>query len=284
MFLSIVIVTLGGETLEHTIQSIMDSSIVPNEIIISIPIEEALNVMHLQSGTVRIHASNLRGQVAQRCEGFKVASGDFVIQMDDDILVEPSSIESLIRALQELPKKSACAPSLYFKDSDKSVYSMIRTNSFFQKLYYWILNGRAGYQEGVITKAGTEIGVSLSKSQERKIYETEWLPGGMAIHRNENLIIENYFPFSGKAYNEDLYHSLELRRNDCSLFICGTIKAWIDDPRLENKSPIKQTLRALKKDYLSRKLLVKRLDKSIIRLHLYYFIRLLTELKRSLFL
>ena len=32
------------------------------------------------------------------------------------------------------------------------------------------------------------------------------------MHFKKNLVLKNYFPFKGKAYSEDLFHSIELKK------------------------------------------------------------------------
>lgn len=48
-------------------------------------------------------------------------------------------------------------------------------------------------------------------------YEVEWLPGGCVLHHRENLILEDFYPFVGKAFAEDLFHARLLRINNVRL-------------------------------------------------------------------
>ena len=42
------------------------------------------------------------------------------------------------------------------------------------------------------------------------------------MHRRENLILYDYYPFKGKAYAEDLFHSLLLKKKGVKLLRCGS--------------------------------------------------------------
>jgi hypothetical protein len=69
--------------------------------------------------------------------------------------------------------------------------------------------------------------------------KVEWLAGGCILHRKENLITENYFPFSGKAYCEDLMHSILLRKNNIDLWITKNVVCELD-ALIENETIIQK--------------------------------------------
>jgi len=282
-FLSVVIATLGAKTLPETIKSINSGSVVPDEIIISIPEKEAKESEYLQNGNVKVLSVQVRGQVAQRCEGFKIARGKFVLQSDDDIIFDKNCVLNLIEACKSRGIKSACSPSLYFLGSSKSVYVKPVSNKFISSLYYGILNGSEGYREGSITLAGTEIGVDPDNHKEQ-IIESEWIPGGIALHYKENLVLENYYPHQGKAFSEDLYHSIELIKHGINLFIVIPAIAWIDDPRSAGITGFADWYRNILKDYKARKHLVKINNKSLLRMNAFYIVsfaaNLLKRIKR----
>lgn len=275
--LSIVIATLGGEQLLQTIKSINSGAIVPDEIIVCIPEKEIKEKGFVSFDNVIFVATKVRGQVAQRCEGFKIAKGDFVIQIDDDILLENDCIEILIASMRNLGNFAVCSPALYFKETGNSVYQRPIKNTWLSKMYYWLLNGSKGYVEGIITKAGTEIGVNPDQHIE-SIVPTEWIPGGMAIHYHKNLIKENYFPYIGKAYSEDIYHSFALTQNGLKLYVITNAKAFIDDPRIQGIISLRSWLNNTKKDFKIRSNFIKISDKSYIRMLFFYAFSLIAQL------
>ncbi|MCZ2473341.1 glycosyltransferase family 2 protein [Aquirufa ecclesiirivi] len=270
-YLSVVIATLGGDSLQATIDSLNQSSIKPDEIIIAIPFGFEERVAHIKAENVQVLVTQSRGQVSQRCEGFKVCKGEYVIQLDDDFILETDCIFNLLDTLKQLDKKSACAPAFYFLETGISAYYQPLPLSRLKKLFYFLINGVRGYQEGEISQAGTEIGI-YPENQREKIVKTQWLPGGMVLHHRDNLIIDNYFHFIGKAYSEDLFHSFELRKVGVSLYVVLNAKAWINDPRLGIKLSTNNWFKSIKRDYLIRTHLVKMMNKNLFRMNLYYVI------------
>jgi GT2 family glycosyltransferase len=265
-----VIATLGGPLLQGTIDSLNSGSVALSEIIIAIPEEFAERVMDIRAHNVTVLKTHSKGQVPQRCEGFAVAKSDFVLQCDDDVVLEHACIEKLLLSLQSAGDKAACAAALYFLETGHSVYKRSKLGTI-GWLYFSLLNGRAGYQEGIVTKAGTEIGVDASTHEgEDPLFPVEWIPGGLALHHKKNLVLESYYPHQGKAYSEDLYHSLELRKKGISLYVVLNAKAWIEDPRLMEPQTTSQFFRNLKRDFITRKYYINKDRKSVVRSYSFY--------------
>ncbi len=269
---SIVIPTLGGESLLGTINQLNRGTVVPAEILVCIPTKEAakLHTKYEQFSNVKIVITSFRGQVAQRIFGFKLAAYDFVLQLDDDILVDTGCIESLITAQIMHGPKSAVAPSLRSVSNGNSFYRA-PTNRLLLDIYYWILNGSIGYKPGCLTKAGTNVGVDPDINCDY-IVETEWLPGGCVLHHRDNLILENFYPFSGKAYSEDIYHSHYLRCAGVKLITTSRANCSVDDPKKCQEMTLNELKKYIISDYVARKFFVKLSGRSFIRMHIYYFI------------
>jgi hypothetical protein len=175
----------------------------------------------------------------------------------------------LLEAFNRLKKNTACAPAFYFNESGNSAYKNDIPLGCIMKVYYFFLNGFNGYKEGEISKAGTEIGVNPF-GHSNSIVETQWLPGGMVLHHRDNLIFNNYFPFSGKAYSEDLFHSAEMKQNGINLYVILNSKAWISDPRSSISLTIFEWISNLKKDFITRLYFVRITNRSVIRMYVYY--------------
>lgn len=221
--ISVVIATLGSESLIETIHSLNKGTVIPNEIIISIPEDNANNItFKLESNVKVIHSKN-KGQVVQRCYGFSKTNSEFVLQLDDDVILAENCIEELIKTMQLLPKNSSVAPQLYLLNSGKFAYRIPTARDLY--LGYWA-NGKNGYQPGKVSKSGINFGFKELNTFEAQ--EVDWLPGGCVLHRRENLILENYYPFKGKAFAEDLFHCMSLKRNGIQFFISPNSKIFFD--------------------------------------------------------
>jgi glycosyltransferase involved in cell wall biosynthesis len=223
---SVVIATLGGPSLQGTIVKLNQGSVVPAEVIVCIPEDESNRVQLITDENVRIVQTPCRGQVAQRVYGFRCARNDYVLQLDDDISVRENCLESLILAMGEARDVSV-GPKLY-NIATGGYYSFMVPRvgrSRFQKIIFWVINGSRGYQPGKIGRAGVGMGVP---DEPGTWGDLEWLPGGCILHRRENLVLEDFYPFKGKAFVEDLFHSVILRRKKIRLMRCGSAICDVD--------------------------------------------------------
>ena len=93
------------------------------------------------------------------------------------------------------------------------------------------------------------------------------------MHSKRNLIRSNFFPFKGKAYCEDLYHSIALKKNNVKLYYHPGAKAFLEME--DSKSNFKIFLKFIKADFIIRKKLVKDNKLSLTRMYMVYFIKVL---------
>lgn len=224
---SVVIPTLGGESLVRTIEQLNRGTLIPKEILICIPESDSFKVNNITDQNVKIIRTQCRGQVAQRSIGFQQAQSPFVLQLDDDILVREKCIEQLLTCI--IPDEKVAAGPKFFDLATKQYESFLVPTkgkaSIFEGIIYWIINGSLGYVPGKISKAGINMGLPETP----EIWEdVDWLPGGCLLHRRENLILCDFYPFAGKAHAEDLFHSHLLRKNGIQLVRCGYAKCDVD--------------------------------------------------------
>jgi hypothetical protein len=128
-----------------------------------------------------------------------------------------------------------------------------------------------GYKPGTLTKAMTNIGIDPDESNDL-LTRSEWLPGGCVLHYRNNIIYFNYFPFNGKAYCEDIYHSMYLTEKGINLYIHNTARIWLSETNIDNS--LNQKLQNFLNDFKARIYLAKKFPKgrSIFSIYLYYVI------------
>lgn len=222
---SVVIPTLGGEALFRTIDFINSGSSVPNEILICIPDDFSYRVDKLINfHNIIIVKTKCKGQVLQRIEGFKQVKNEYVVQMDDDMYVYETCLERLIDGFKIYNEEVAISPAMIFDSSKQSCYAFEYSNLFLYK----IIHGNNWSKPGSITRSGINIGLNALSFSERHS-SVDWLPGGCVAHKKQNLILYNYFPFQGKAFYEDVIHSLHLTKNRVNLLIDNSAICGIDD-------------------------------------------------------
>ena len=136
-----VIATLGHECLEETLESLISSKIVPDEILICTPNKSFIKLTPLLSKHVKVIETLISGQVYQRMLGFINSKSNFVMQLDDDVLLDYLCTEELLKAITELGDSCSVSPALIGRDTGKSLYSEeMNSSSFLKKLYYWLIN------------------------------------------------------------------------------------------------------------------------------------------------
>ncbi len=273
--LTVVIPTLGGDVLVRTIQSIMSGIVVPQKILIVIPEERVYILPHLPYKTVEVLATNFRGQVKQRIFGFIRSQTALVMQLDDDIELAYDCIEILTDGMEISADKVALAPALRYGKTRQSVFFNKKPN-----FYYLLLNGSAGYRAGDVYLSGSPEGVDFESSLD--YIESKWLYGGCVLHRKSNLVLENYFPFRGKAYCEDLIHSAILRGNGVKLFFMPKAIAYFEMDLYTKYAP-KVFMRHLVSDLRARKYYNEFVGVRSNRIYFIYLIMVLNYLKSSIF-
>lgn len=225
--LSVVIATLGGGSLRETIELLNRGTLVPDEILIAIPQAEAPRVADLGIANVRVVVTDCRGQVAQRICGFQQARHPLVVQLDDDIAVRPDCLRRLADFALAHPDASV-APKLFNRATGRYHAFLVPrqpTPSWADRLMFWILNGARGFEPGQISRAGVNMGVPEFPDD---WFDLGWLAGACVMHHREHLVLTPFYPFSGKAFAEDLFHTRELRRKAVRLHRCGAAVIDVD--------------------------------------------------------
>jgi hypothetical protein len=253
----------------------MSSSIVPQKILIVIPEERVLSLPNLDYKSVEVLAIKFRGQVQQRIAGFSKSQTDFVMQLDDDIELAYDCIEILISGMQTSIGKVALAPALRYKKKKVFAFHSRKPN-----LYYWLMNGSKGYQAGSVYLSGNPEGVDFEGG--RNFIESQWLYGGCVLHRKSDLVLENFYPFKGKAYCEDLIHSAVLRKKGIKLFFMPKANAYFEMDSYTTYGP-RVLMHHLLSDFRARKYYNKYVGVSSNRIYFFYLIMILNYLKSNIF-
>jgi len=219
--ISVVIATLGNDKLHITIAHLNQGDGVPEEILICIPDTDSSNVDRITSvSNVRVVKTLCRGQVAQRAIGLSQAAHTIVLQLDDDVTLRPNTLMALYEILNAKGQGNIVAPFFLIEPGgDDATRYESGWLGFLRDCHASIVCGaRFGRKRmGSISSSGIGFGVPMNSGRER-IIESEWLPGGVVLCHKSDLITNNYYPFPGKAYSEDLIHSILWRKKGCRLW------------------------------------------------------------------
>jgi len=267
--ISVVVPSLGGD-LSATLGSLNSGTLMPNEIIVCLP-NKTHTVYNLTKYTnVKIIYSSKYGQVYQRICGFKNAKHDLVLQLDDDVVVSPNCLKLLVHAISSTKEKTSVSPCLYNISDGNPLHQSIK-KSLIMRVYYWIINGVKGYQPGKVSLAGTNFGVNPCNIKE-DFFSVDWQPGGCVLHNKANIILDSYYPYEGKAYSEDLIHSLLLRLSGVSLFVVlGATCLVVLNQRLYG-------IQEIILDFRARLYFLNMANLSVFRMIIYYVIFIVRSL------
>jgi hypothetical protein len=226
---SVVIATLGGNFLGKTIDALMNGSLPPGEILICIPTEHAYKTQHLATDVVKILAIEIRGQVKQRAYGFTQVKYGFVLQLDDDTHVEEHSLRDMVKVLAELGPGNAVGPIYYGPHTGTCNHPL--QNGFFKNIFDCVICAAPWGKNkmGALTSIGLNYGIDDSYINV-DLVEVDWLPGACALAHKNELVTEDYFPFPGKAYCEDILHSFFKKQKGTHLWIATRVRVLTDEP------------------------------------------------------
>lgn len=194
------------------------------------------------------------------------------MQLDDDIFVEQDCIKYLLETIIECGPRASVAPSLVNIATGDSVYKKSDRNPVVESIVYWSMNGFSGYQPGKIDKSGTPIGVDAN-NLDLELVDIEWLAGGCIMHLKENLLIDNFYPFKGKAFGEDVIHSILLKNKGVKLLIDAKAICSIEIISSRNYSLI-EFFNNIKSDYKARQYYLALISRKSVRIYFHYFLRI----------
>tara|TARA_B100000035_G_scaffold315221_1_gene334514 strand:- start:271 stop:1134 length:864 start_codon:yes stop_codon:yes gene_type:complete len=275
---SVVIPTLGEIILKDTLEHLNSGSIIPDEILLCIPKGYKLNFDYSKFDNLEVVFTEKAGQVYQRIEGFKLAKNKFVLQMDSDLFLEKYCLENLLKTIQN-NHKSCVGPKLYNLKSNKYFSTCIpkdeKNFSLYDRFFFININGSEGFKPGMISKSGEPMGVM----ENGEFKNLDWLPGACILHQKENLILKDYYPFQGKAYAEDIYHSLELKKEGINLIRDKKAICHVDLSSSQAKN-IFLYLKIIYSSLNARKLYRKKTNSSNLRFYSFMFLSFLGSLKK----
>lgn len=223
---TVVIPTLGGQKLADTISIVNQGTLAPKEIVVVLP--KGGKEPPLKFDNVRLIFADKKGQVSQRLVGFNRVNTNLVVQLDDDIKLEPNSLKSMVDLLLDLGPGHAVAPLLYDYKSGQSLHKFeLGMTGVLKSLSAFMLSSSLWGKNrmGTITPIGVAYGIDPHFYKHVDLVEVSWLPGGCVLGYNNDLITEDFFPFSGKAYSEDVIHSLLRTSKNIKHVICLKARA-----------------------------------------------------------
>jgi hypothetical protein len=228
---SVVIATLGGDVLKKTIAHLNQGEGWPAEILICIPEAEATNADCVAAiENVHVIKTPCRGQVAQRAVGLSMAAYPYVMQFDDDVILPSDTLKVMYETLLAKGPSNVVAPFFRLQPTGEegTRYKEGWRGQLRNCYASMVCGAKFGKKRfGKISSSGIAFGIVMH-SNDARITESEWLPGGVALCHKADLITYDYYPFPGKAFSEDLIHSVLWRQRGCRFWTLLDVSAMID--------------------------------------------------------
>ena len=270
--ISIVINTIGENILNNVLESIVNSSVSVNEIIISIPENKYLNISQefINENNIKVIKTKFNNQINQRIAGFKIASSQYIMQLDSDVILDKFCIENLHTSLLNITENASIGALIMNVSEDEKTIKYGFLNIFVKSMRNIILNNKIVIDNWSITKAGTGFGFEKNKISESLTF-VDWLSGGCIMHKKHNLILNNYLPYDGKSYCEDLIHSFLLNKKGVKLYLNNRAKCLHADSFNIYKLSFLDFFDYFVHEYKNRKYFVKLARLNIINFNLWSF-------------
>jgi hypothetical protein len=122
---------------------------------------------------------------------------------------------------------------------------------------------------GRIDPSGIPYAIDRAWCSEEDLVKTEWLIGGCVVCRREDLVLDCYYPFEGKAYSEDVIHSILWRQRGVRLWVAPKLEAYT------SVAAHQPTLAELCAEHRARLHVVMMNGGNTLRCRLYFALRIL---------
>jgi glycosyltransferase involved in cell wall biosynthesis len=278
--LSIVIATIGRESLFATLDCISGWDKHPNEVIVVLPKGSNFSIsLNRYPINLRILHADSKGQVSQRIYGFKHALSEFVLQLDDDLQISYTSYCEMLKFVENSLNIAASPIFIDIKTRQcmfaEPTNNLSKAKDFISSIIlgadFWPI------KMGSVSRAGIPYGVNAN-SMSSEFLQVEWVSGGCVLHRRSNLVLTNYYPFLGRAALEDLFHSFLLRQQGVNLIVCKNAICMLEVARTL------PTLKTILHEYKIFREYVVLADLSLLRLRCWllisFFMLLVNKLVR----
>ena len=268
--ISVVIPNIGEKSLIKVINSLNSGFIKPLEIILVIPTSRVNNISDIKlDKNVRIITSEVASQVSQRIIGFKIAKSDLVMQLDADIIFQKETLFELYNCMSNNKNRIAVGP--YFQKS-----TTFRKNYLKIVLFYFFISRE---KKKLVWDSWF---FHDHKDNNYDNFKTRWLPGGCILFKKKDLILENYYSYPGKAFDEDLLHSVLLRKKGIELIHCGKAHCHSLEDNYHHQE-IKLLCNYLKRVFIVKNRVRYLGEGSLIIFYIWFFYWTTSEILRFLF-
>ena len=207
--LSIVIASYNGHHIIHKLlKSVLLNEYIPKEIII-VCFKDQYNKYifnckkYNKKINIKILKSNIKNQITQRQIGLNKSTMDYVLQLDDDIIIGKNTLKLIYNELIKNHYKIIFSANLKTVDGNvadlrwRKIYNKHR---LFRYLLFFLNSFKKVKPYSIISSGKPIPGLNS------KIISYEWLNSSLCFHKSALKDYE-FFQNKGKAFYEDVYTS-----------------------------------------------------------------------------
>jgi GT2 family glycosyltransferase len=245
--LSIIVASKSGKNrIPFLINSIKKNNILASEIIICS--DNKFDISLIENSTINLlNIKHLyckeNNQLKQRLFAIKNSISEYILQLDDDLIIENNFIECLWKNFQNCsdPKKIAVGGYVMLpnKNHQSERWKSKFNNNFFFKSFLLILNNLKKIENMSILRSGRIV--PIIKQTEKKIYNCKWLNSTIMYHKS-NSNFHEIISFNKKAYYEDVFFSHRMYNGGITLILDCTAIVHHPFSQVTNLNIFKETI------------------------------------------
>ena len=217
----------GRKKIKNLIYSIHKNYVYPNEIVICGT--SKLDLRHVSRKlindlNIRFLFSKQKSQIIQRNIAIKNSTSDYILQIDDDVVVKKDFFLNLSKYVSFSRDKKKIVSALIIQNN-KSLQAGTWNNIYkkykFFRFIVLLLNNFKKINEYSILASGRCVPYIKNFDSELKsnIKDVEWLCSTILYHKSCLKNVKNFKQSSAKAYYEDVLFSHQLYRKKYKLLI-----------------------------------------------------------------
>lgn len=245
--LSIIIASKNGtKKIPLLIKSIKNNIILPSEIIICSDNKKDISLIEnvdIKKLNIQHIFCSINNQLTQRLLAIKNSKCEFILQLDDDLILDKNFIEKLWSNFKKSKEPKKIAVGGYVKlpnnNHQSERWKIKYNNKLIFKLFLYFLNNFKKIDNMTILRSGRIV--PILNNTDKLINDCQWLNSTIMYHKS-NSIYHREISFNNKAYYEDVFFSHRMYINGIKLLLDSEAIVYHPFSKVTNFKIYKETI------------------------------------------